>query len=213
MLHPGEKPISARTLAAMKDSVLVDVRPKEAFSAAHIPGSISIPISPQLSNWAGWVLPDDQPLVLVAASKDDLRDAITQLIRVGFDRIDGYLEGGIDAWQNAGFPIAQLPTISVHELNARLRSGNPPAVLDVRTDGEWESGHIESAKHIQAGLVSQHLGDLPRDRELAVVCGSGFRSSIVGSILMRAGMTNVSSVLGGMGAYQSAGLQKAKTKV
>ncbi|MBC8107337.1 MAG: hypothetical protein H7Z14_12160, partial [Anaerolineae bacterium] len=200
----------AQGMQAAKAPIILDARPKEAFASAHIPGSISIPIGPQLANWAGWVLPDDQPIVLVVADKEDLREAITQLIRVGFDRIDGYLEGGIDAWQNAGFPIAHLATISVHELDAKLKSSSPPALLDIRTDGEWESGHIESAKHIQAGLVAQHLGDLPRDRELTIICGSGYRSSIVGSILLRAGMKNVTSLLGGMGAYQTAGLLKPK---
>jgi hydroxyacylglutathione hydrolase len=187
------------------------VRAKEAFASAHIPKSISIPLSPQLSSWAGWVLPDDQPIVLVAGDKDDLRDAIVQLIRVGFDRIAGHLEGGFDAWQNAGLPIAHLATISVHELDSRMRSSSPPAVLDVRTDGEWNSAHIESARHIQVGLVPQHIDELPRDRELAVICGSGYRSSIVGSMLQRAGMKNVTSVLGGMGAYQTAGLLKKST--
>ncbi|MBC8106147.1 MAG: MBL fold metallo-hydrolase, partial [Anaerolineae bacterium] len=69
--------------------IILDARSKEAFASAHIPNSISIPIGPQLANWAGWVLPDDQPIVLVVADKEDLRETITQLIRVGFDRIDG----------------------------------------------------------------------------------------------------------------------------
>jgi hydroxyacylglutathione hydrolase len=211
---PGDKPIGAKDLkvrlSANGGAIVLDVRPKESFAAAHIPGSISIPIGPQLSNWAGWVLPYDQPIVLVVADRDDLREAITQLIRVGFDRTEGYLEGGIDAWQNAGFGIAHLPTISVHELDARLDSTAPPTLIDVRTDGEWESGHIESAKHIQVGAVGDHMSELPRDKELIIICGSGYRSSIVGSILMRAGIKNLTSVLGGMGAYQTAGLLKKK---
>jgi hydroxyacylglutathione hydrolase len=172
---PGQRAIPARELAAacgvadqkspladtagrsatpqtVATPLVLDVRAKEAFASAHIPKSISIPLSPQLSSWAGWVLPDDQPIVLVTGDKDDLRDAILQLIRVGFDRIAGHLEGGFDAWQNAGLPIAHLATISVHELDSRMRSSSPPAVLDVRTDGEWNSAHIESARHIQVGL-------------------------------------------------------------
>ena len=205
---PGREPISTKALRERlerdRDALIVlDVRPKEAFAAAHIAGSLSIPISPQLPTWAGWILSDDKPIVLIAQTPADLDETRLQLIRIGFDRIEGFLDGGMDAWQNAGLPIEQLATMSVHELTERLRGSSPPFVLDVRTDGEWNAGHIDGATHVQAGMVAGHVDTLPRDREIAVVCGSGYRSTIAASILMKLGIKNVASVLGGMTAWQA----------
>ena len=50
---------------ACEHCLIVDVRPKEAFAAAHIPGSINIPFGHNLPTWAGWVLPYDRPTLIV----------------------------------------------------------------------------------------------------------------------------------------------------
>jgi rhodanese-related sulfurtransferase len=54
--------------------------------------------------------------------------------RVGLDQIEGYLEGGVDAWEGRGYELAGLEALSVHDLARRLRGGDPPFVLDVRTE-------------------------------------------------------------------------------
>jgi hydroxyacylglutathione hydrolase len=205
---PGRNPIAPtavhdRIQRAPDDLIVLDVRPKEAFAAAHIAGSLSIPMSPQLPTWAGWILSDDKPIILIAQTQGDMDEARLQLIRIGFDCIDGYLEGGMDAWQNAGLPIEHLATMSVHELAERLRGSSPPFVLDVRTDGEWNGGHIDGATHVQTGMVANRANELPRDRQIAVICGSGYRSTIAASVLMKLGVKNVTSVLGGMTAWQA----------
>lgn len=206
---PGQTRFSAAELRdRMKkgDLLVLDTRVKEAFAAAHIPGSISIPLAPNLPTWAGWLLPYDKPIALVVASLADVAHVVTHFIRVGFDRIEGYLEDGIDGWEAAGFELANIPTMSVHDLEKRLKQPNPPFVLDVRSDGEWEAGHIDGARHIQLGFLPDRLKEIPKDREVAVVCGSGYRSSIASSILKRAGYDKLTNVMGGMGAWKAAGL-------
>ena len=86
-----------------------------------------------------------------------------------------------------------------------------PFVLDVRSDSEWAGGHIDGAHHVHAGLLPGRTDEIPRDRPLAVVCGSGYRSTIASSILLRHGYENVISVLGGIGAWTAAGLPVVKT--
>lgn len=63
----------------------------------------------------------------------------------------GHLEGGIDAWENAGYPLTTLSTTSVHELQRKRQEGQRLTVLDVRTEGEWNAGHIDEAVHIHGG--------------------------------------------------------------
>ena len=207
---PGQKRIAARDLrdrlAARDDLIVLDTRPKESFAAAHVPGSVSIPLAPNLPSWAGWVLPYDKPIVLVSSNSIEASEAVTHLLRVGFDRVEGSLEDGIDGWEAQGFALGSIPTMSVHELAERLAQPHPPFVLDVRTDGEWSAGHVEGAKHVQLGSLPNRLSDVPKDRRLALVCGSGYRSSIASSLLKRNGYDNLTNVMGGMGAWKAAGL-------
>ena len=77
----------------------------------------------------------------------------------------------------------------------------------VRADGEWNGGHIEGAIHMHGGLVEEHIDELPKNgRPLAVICGSGYRSTVVASVLQRAGFEDVRNVPGGMRAWRNAGL-------
>lgn len=206
---PGQKRFMAKELhdRLCENCLVLDVRSKEAFAGAHIPGSVNIPIGPNLPTWAGWVLPYDRPLVIVAEDNSRVPEVVTHLIRVGLDDVEGYLDDGIDAWLNHGFEVSRLETLSVHDLDNRLReTSEKPFVLDVRTEGEWESGHIAGAHHIHGGLIEERYGEVPKDQPVAVVCGSGYRGSIAASFLKQKGYGRVANVLGGMMAWKGAGL-------
>ena len=206
---PGQKPIPPKAFREQSDAgaVVLDARPKEAFAAAHVPGAISIPLAANLPTWAGWVLPYDKPLLLVVEEPAEAIEVATHLIRIGLDDLRGFLAGGMSAWETAGLPIARIETLSVHDLKHRLDDGAArPFVLDVRTDAEWEAGHVDGATHIHGGHLSGRLDEVPRDRPVAVICGSGYRGSIASSLLGRAGFGAVANVLGGMTAWKAADL-------
>jgi hydroxyacylglutathione hydrolase len=207
---PGQKRLSAKEIheRLCADCLVLDVRPKEAFAAAHIPNAINIPLGPNLPTWAGWVLPYDKHLVVVASSPTVVPEVVTHLIRVGLDQVEGYMEDGMDAWEDHGFPLAQLHTLSVQELDAKLRQtrSEQPFVLDVRADGEWDAGHIDGAHHIHGGLLQERFNEIPKDKPVVVICGSGYRGSIAASFLQREDYRDVSNVLGGMSAWKSVGM-------
>ncbi|WP_428940723.1 MBL fold metallo-hydrolase [Fontivita pretiosa] len=210
---PGQKRLSANQVHQRQcdDCIVLDVRSKEAFAAAHVPGSINIPLDPNLPSWAGWVLPYDRPLVIVPPSAADMPGIVTHLIRIGLDRIEGFLEGGIEGWENAGYPVSRLETISVQDLHEALNDKvQPPFVLDVRGDSEWAGGHIQGAHHIHAGLLKDRLNEVPKDRPVVVICGTGYRGSIAASVLKSSGYERVANVPGGMTAWHAAGLPATK---
>ncbi|WP_435018261.1 MBL fold metallo-hydrolase [Tundrisphaera sp. TA3] len=210
---PGRKRFSAKEVhdRVCEHCLVLDVRPKEAFAAAHIPGSINIPLGHNLPTWAGWVLPYDRPILIVPDDPADVPEVVTHLLRVGFDDVQGYLEGGLADWETHGFELGRLETTSARDLAPRLASGGDrPFVLDVRTESEWDSGHIEGALHIHGGKLQERMGEVPRDRRVAVVCGSGYRASIAASFLKREGYEDVTNVLGGMSAWKAAGLPTAQ---
>jgi hydroxyacylglutathione hydrolase len=183
------------------------VRSKESFAAAHIPSSINIPFSPNLPTWAGWVLPYDRPTLIVTDSAAHVPEVVTHLLRVGFDDVQGYLQGGIDTWETSGYPLDTLSTWSVFRLAERLKSGaGKLTVIDVRTEKEWNSGHIDGAIHIHGGKLQERFADVPRDKPVAVICGSGYRGSIAASFLKREGYEDVANVVGGMSAWKASGL-------
>lgn len=205
---PGQAAISPADAhrAADDDHLILDVRPKEAFAGAHIPGSINIPLGHNLPTWAGWVLPYDRPLLIVANTPDDVREVVTHLVRVGLDDVRGHVDGGIWDWEKQALPLGTLNTMSVHDLQAQITGGDRPTVLDARTEREWNAGHIDGAVHIHGGQLQQRTEEVPRDRPVAVICGSGYRASIAASFLRRAGHDDVSNVVGGMTAWKHAEL-------
>lgn len=197
-------PESVRALVD-EGAVVLDTRVPALFGDGHIPGAFGIGAGEKLSMWAAWVVPYDRPIVVVA-DEEQRESVIRSLVRVGLDDIRGVLEGGITAWVASDFAVTSTPQISASDLAARLGHAEAPAVLDVRTDEEWSAGHVASAQHIMGGLLPGRTGEVPRDRPVAVMCGSGYRSTVAASVLERHGFTNVVNVVGGLAAWEQAGL-------
>jgi rhodanese-related sulfurtransferase len=200
-------PINPQELQSLQaeGGIALDVRPASDFAAAHVPGSINIPLSGQFASWAGSILGLSSRPVLIADTDDQLSEAHLRVARVGIEDLRGFLQGGVTAWKQAGLPLAELPEISVDQLSARLHN-DETSLLDVRREGEWKASHIEGALWSPLDTLSNNLPDLDRDRRIAVHCKSGYRSAIACSILQRAGFRNVFNVLGGFDAWQSANL-------
>jgi hydroxyacylglutathione hydrolase len=199
---PGGEALSVaevKALAGREDTIVLDVRRPEAFGGAHISGAIHIGAGQNLSLWAGWLLDAHKRLVLVGDAGDD-EAARRALIRVGLDGAEGFLAKGMPAWIDAGLEFARTTQVSTHEVSARPAEWR---VLDVRSDQEWEGGHIEGATHIMLGELIGRMGELAKDRPVVAVCGSGYRSSIAASLLAQHGFSDVRSMAGGMGAWQS----------
>jgi hydroxyacylglutathione hydrolase len=122
---------------------------------------------------------------------------------VGFERFDGYLQGGIDAWRAAGLPVRSLPAIGAEDTVPWLQMGAQP--IDVREPDELERGAIAGAASIPLGDLPGSVGKLPSGRPLLVYCASGLRSTTAASLLERAGVGPVVNLKGGYGAWQEAG--------
>jgi glyoxylase-like metal-dependent hydrolase (beta-lactamase superfamily II) len=191
-------------------ALLLDTRAPKEFGQGHLPGSVNVGIDGRYAAWVGTVLDPMSPFLLVAPPGREA-EAAMRLGRVGYDNVVGYLEGGIAAWQAAGLPVRELPQIDVRELARRVDAGNL-RVVDVRGSGEWESGHIPSATHHDLQRLADDLkSPVEGGGPVAVICGSGYRSSIACSLLERAGVDlPLINVAGGMGAWTQADLPVAR---
>jgi hydroxyacylglutathione hydrolase len=196
-LHPLTE--SELKKAARAGAGVIDTRPAPLFSAGHFPGSLNIELGSALfSTWTGFLIPGGTPIVLVVASADKAAKARLELARIGFDNVLGYTEA--DSLKET----RQLSQLSVCDLKDALQRGDAPQVLDVRTPREWDSGHIQGARHIPLAKLAGDLNQLHKGASLAVICGSGYRSSIAASLLLARGFTGVQNVMSGMEAYQTA---------
>jgi hydroxyacylglutathione hydrolase len=202
-LSPIE-PAELQTLLA-EGAIVLDVRPGERFAAEHVPGSINIALSGQFASWAGALLGLAACPVLIAESPEAVSEARMRLARIGLEDARGYLRGGVEAWRQAGLPLATLPQISVETLWERLQ-GSGLQVLDVRREPEWEAGHIAGASWWPLDNFKVAPPEVARNLPIAVHCQGGYRSMIACSLLQRAGFQNVVDVVGGFDAWRQAKL-------
>jgi predicted metal-dependent enzyme (double-stranded beta helix superfamily)/rhodanese-related sulfurtransferase len=129
-----------------------------------------------------------------------------RLGRIGFDHIAGYLEGGPQTLATRPELTHYTERLTPAELAAELAAPAPPLVLDVRTAHERHQKHIAGSLHIPLNRLPGRLDDLPLQRRIVVHCASGYRSSVAASLLARHGRTDLADLVGGIAAWEAAGL-------
>ena len=125
--------------------------------------------------------------------------------------LDGYLDGGVAAWKQAGFSLATITQMTAAELDLRVKS-HAVQVLDVRRESEWDAAHIESATWWPLDNFRVSPPEINHEAPIAVHCKGGYRSMIASSLLQRAGFSHVVNVVGGLDAWQQAKLPTVSGK-
>ena len=177
-------------------AAVVDVRRGRHYDRGHIPGSYSIGLDGPFSAWVGWLIPRGRPIVLVGGTDAQHVQAQRQLQRIGFDRVAGALDGGMDAWQSSGRVLSTFETVDVEDMAEWILSAEPMTVVDTRDEHEWAAGHVPGAVHIYVPDVSYRAPEIPREAPVAVHCASGYRAGIAASLLEQAGLTQIRHVHG-----------------
>jgi hydroxyacylglutathione hydrolase len=210
---PLPEPLAPRKAANVVEegAAVIDIRKPREFAAGHLPNSYGLPLVSPLIVWAGWVVPFGSPLLLVADAPSVREEAVRQLIRIGYDDLRGYLDGGIAAWHAAGLPTARTRMIDIGELHAWTRGSDAPTILDVRSDAEWRMGHLPQAVHIEAGRIGAEAEErVPRNRPVVVHCSAANRATVGVSLLERSGYRDLVLLDTGFGAWKDAGYEVVK---
>ncbi|WP_417738341.1 MBL fold metallo-hydrolase [Rosistilla oblonga] len=196
-------------IAGLADAVqagnVVDLSAAPEFGKAHYPGTINIPVG-MLAAWAGWLVDYDKPTYLICEPQQ-LEEAARVLHKIGVEEILGAFD--TNEVRSQGLASESYPTCSPDELAAKIETGDVK-LIDVRSDEEWNEGHIAAAEHRFLGRLPVTLAELPRDQKLVVQCRSGARSAIGVSVLQAAGFKNVVNLTGGYNAWKAAGLPSVK---
>ena len=181
-----------------EDAILLDTRPSVVFVAGFIPGAISIGLDGRFAEWAGSLLPFDKPIILVTAPGEE-KESVIRLARVGFDKMKGFLEGGLSAWHTAGEPIDMIIDVLADELAMDIPFDENLVVLDVRRETEFADGHVKDAVNIPLHELADPgtMVNLDEPFNVYIHCGGGYRSVIAASLLKRQGIHNIRNISGG----------------
>jgi glyoxylase-like metal-dependent hydrolase (beta-lactamase superfamily II)/rhodanese-related sulfurtransferase len=185
-------------LKLKEDIILLDTRPAVEFTEGYIPGSVFIGLEGRFAEWAGSLLPFDKPLVLITpAGKEE--ETVIRLSRVGFDKMEGYLQGGFETWINAGEKTDMIINVEPDELAMDLPHDPNLVVVDVRREAEFADGHLKDALNLPLNEMTDlaELAQFDDSQNLYIHCAGGYRSVIAASLLKSHGVHNLRNVTGG----------------
>jgi rhodanese-related sulfurtransferase len=196
----GTKPLSIEAFKnlAEEDVIILDTRPATVFTHGFVPNSIFIGLEGRYAEWAGSLLSFDKKIILVTEPGKE-EESVIRLSRVGFDKMVGYLEGGFEAWKNAGEKIDMIVDVEPDELIMDLPHDTNITVLDVRRETEFADGHLEDASNLPLLEMTDVtlLAQFEENENIYVHCAGGYRSVLAASILKKEGIHNIRNVLGG----------------
>ncbi len=182
--------------------VILDVRSYMAFGGAHIPDSLNISFSGNLPVFAGWVIPYDKDIVLVAENDEDVFGTMMWLHRVGLDRTIGYLKGGIEKWISAGHPVDFIDQLNVSDA-LEMMNEEGYTLIDTQDPLAYSAFHIPGAANLPSPDVRERYVELDPEEIYILICNSGNRSNMAASILKTKGFHNLYNVAGGMKSYET----------
>jgi len=181
-----------------ENCIIVDTRPASIFIDGFVPDSIFIGLEGRFAEWAGSILPFDKSLLLITESGKE-KETITRLARVGFDKIEGFLDGGFDTWKNKNLPIDLLIEVEVDELAMDIPFDDNLIVVDVRKEVEHAEGHLKQSINIplEEMIDPASMVNLDDNHNIYLHCAGGYRSVIAASLLKRQGIHNIRNIMGG----------------
>lgn len=172
--------------AARKGSTVIDTRTREQFAEAHLPGSLLSSLNKAFNTIAGSFVEEDQDIYLVI-EPERLEEAVRDLIRIGLDRIKGYITPQqFDAYRKGGGKVDSMPTETFASAAKDFDKGDIE-VVDVRKQVDYAAGHIPGALNAADSRLPEKVNQLPRDKTLYVHCTAGARSAVSAAYLKRAG--------------------------
>jgi rhodanese-related sulfurtransferase len=209
VMERGHKALSPEAFEAAANetyALMLDTRNAEDFAKAFIPNSINIGLEGSFAMWVGEMITDIKQPILLITEPGKEEEAIIRLSRVGYDFTIGYLEGGMNAWIQAGKETDQIQRIQPEAVQAQYAQN--PLIFDVRKRSEFDSEHIVNAINIPLNEINQHLAQFPKDRPFILHCAGGYRSMIAASMLKQRGWDQFVDVRGGFSEISKTGIPK-----
>jgi len=210
VMHRGNVPLTVQEFEAkiIEGDLILDVRSKDEFRESHIPGSLFIGLDGNFAMWVGALINDLDQKIIIVAPEERHHETVMRLARVGYDQAEGFLNGGIQSWQEAGKEIRKVESVSSLELSNLIKS-REINILDVRKPSEYLVERVVDAQNFPLDFINDHMNEIDQNEKYYVHCLSGYRSLIAISILNNAGYPNLVDVEGGIEAMMEIDIPKS----
>jgi hydroxyacylglutathione hydrolase len=186
--------------AALADGAKVhDARDPQDFAAAHLAGSVNVPVDGRMAETVGMVFSPEDRIVIVAPQGEE-QEVATRFARIGYDNVVGYVAEPETYFLAHQDDVRHASRLTVSELDEAL-AGDDVQLVDIRNAGELEAGTIPGAVHIPLAELSRRIDELDATRPVVAYCAGGWRSSVGASLLRSRGYLDVSDVHGGYAAW------------
>lgn len=187
-------------LMTAENALVIDTRKRFQYPKAFIPGSIFLGLEDHFSRWAGTLINDIHRPLLIVANEGEEQEVIRRLALVGYDDVIGYLEGGMEAWQQFGGKTIALRQVNPAQL---IEATDGTTLLDLRSFEEFEESHIPGAHSFPLEHLQRNLKYLDHRKAYILYCATGYRSMIAASRMMSLGFVAVAHLKGGIQAWKS----------
>ncbi len=176
-------------LADTADAVVIDTRSdRSGFMARHLPGSIYAPLTRSFNTAVGSVVEDETVAIHLIIDEEDLDTAVRDLVRIGFDRIEGFAElETLERYFEEGGAAGHIEEIDFARA-VELAASGQGQVVDVRFASEYGAAHVPGAINASYTRLPEYRDRLPGDATLLVHCLSGARAAVASSYLAREGV-------------------------
>ena len=196
IIKNGTTPLAPNDFNKIAQSaIVIDCRKPHEFAENHVPNSIFIGLDGGFAPWAGAVIENLNQKVLIIVEAGRESEAVTRLARVGIDNTMGFLDGGIEAWKNAGLKTEKIRSISAQQFEAEINDGSN--IIDVRNNGEYANGHLVKSTFRPLDNIHQNIEEYNIGTEYYIHCQGGYRSMIACSLLKAQGIKEVIDIKGG----------------
>jgi len=189
---------ASKTISENEDLIILDTRDYQTFADGFITGSLFIGLNERFEDLViSLISPGFTILMVTAPGKED--ETANRLKKAGFDKIAGYLAGGIEAWKKAGEVTDLLIQVEADELAMDIPFDEHLIVLDVRNETEYADGHVKNALNISLKTMVDPgvMAVLDEKDNLYILSKSGYRSTVAASLLKRQGFHNLRNLIGG----------------
>ncbi len=198
VMRNNMRPLSVSQFKAMRNdgAIVLDTRDAMVFATGFVKGALNIGLTGDFAIWVGTLIETDARMVLVTAPGKE-REAVERLARIGYERIDGYLDGGMHSWTSAQQTCESIMTFNSKECELLLETENYN-LLDVRNRLEVAKNRLAGSTHIPLNLLKSKFNTLDKDTKWLIYCAGGYRSMIAASYLRSKGFHFVASIEGGI---------------
>ena len=165
-----------------EECIILDTRNPNDYAKKHLINSINIGLNGSFAVSVGNLIDNNKKILLVCNNGEEV-ESFDRLLRVGFDKIEGYLEGSIDSWVGDDL-IDKIDQVQSDHLTNNYSNHQ---ILDVRTKNEYKLSHLDGSINLPLYDIITKKNFLNKETKYLIHCQTGYRSMIASSLLKNMG--------------------------